>query len=145
MGLSIMDPDKSNIVIIDDNPNDIDIVREILENQAQELNIVSFLDPEAAVVFLQNEYRIDNKKNCIVLMDLNMPQKNGFELLSLLKSNDQTSHIQILIYSSSKRKEDIMRAYSLGASSYIIKPLEIEDIQRVLKDVVDYWTKISIL
>lgn len=137
-----MDPVKSNIVIIDDNPNDIDIVKEILENQSADLNIVSFLDPEKAVTFLQDEYKFDNQKNCLVLMDLNMPQKNGFELLNLLKSDKRTSHIQVLIYTSSKRKEDIMKAYSLGASSYIIKPLEIEDIQHVLEDVVRYWTKV---
>lgn len=137
-----MDPTKSNIVIIDDNPNDIDIVKEILENQSVDLNIVSFLDPERAVTFLQDEYKSDNQKNCVVLMDLNMPQKNGFELLNLLKSDKRTSHIQVLIYTSSKRKEDIMKAYSLGASSYIIKPLEIEDIQHVLEDVIRYWTKV---
>ncbi len=137
-----MDPTKANIVIIDDNPNDIDIVKEILENQSIDLNIVSFLDPEKAVTFLQDEYKLDNQKNCVVLMDLNMPQKNGFELLNLLKSDKKTSHIQVLIYTSSKRKEDIMKAYSLGASSYIIKPLEIEDIQHVLEDVVHYWTKV---
>ncbi len=137
-----MDPTKSNIVIIDDNPNDIDIVKEILENQSVNLNIVSFLDPERAVTFLQDEYKLDNQKNCVVLMDLNMPQKNGFELLNLLKSDKRTSHIQVLIYTSSKRKEDIMKAYSLGASSYIIKPLEIEDIEHVLEGVVRYWTKV---
>jgi CheY-like chemotaxis protein len=79
----------------------------------------------------------------LILLDLNMPRKNGFETLKEIKEHPELRAIPILIFSTSKEQEQIELCYKLGANSYITKPMSFEDLVKTVKCVADYWFGIT--
>jgi len=140
--MALTNKNSLKFILIDDSRNDLDVVSEALET-FDFIQVKNFTDTQLAYNYLQEVNTNDNQN--LILLDLNMPKKNGFELLKEIKANSKLSHIPILIYTSSKRPEDINRAYSLGASSYIIKPITIDDVERTFRDIVHYWTNVSLI
>jgi CheY-like chemotaxis protein len=122
------------ILLIEDNPLDIVYTRAILEesNFPNRLYIIS--NGKDAIDFIK---RLENHESAItpdlVLLDLNIPYKNGFELLSVIKANDELSNIPVFVLTTSTEHEDVKKAHKLNAYCYFIKPLDIDEFDRVLK------------
>ena len=81
----------------------------------------------------------------VVLLDLNMPRRNGLEVLAELKADHLLRRIPIVLFSTSTAQEDIDRAYDEGANSYIVKPVNLNDLKNVLDQIAHYWGKVACL
>ncbi|MEM7186200.1 MAG: response regulator [Bacteroidota bacterium] len=75
----------------------------------------------------------------LILLDLNMPKMSGFEFLQILKNDQYLHHIPVVILTTSRNREDVIRCYQIGIAGYIMKPLKYADYKQTIQKVVDYW------
>ena len=101
-------------------------------------------DGEAALAYLCQEGPYKNAvRPGLILLDINMPKKNGFEVLEAIKANPQLQPLPVIILTTSEREEDVVRSYVYGACSYIRKPVSLERFIDVVKQFEVYWTLVS--
>jgi DNA-binding response OmpR family regulator len=127
-------------MLVEDNPGDAELIVDFLE-QCKVKNGVQWLqDGEAAMEFLHRhgEYA-DKPMPDLILLDLNLPKKDGREVLSEIKGDPKLKHIPVVILTSSKSEEDIVRSYRLQANCYITKPVDIEQFVNVVRAIDDLW------
>lgn len=138
-----MNPRALEILLVEDNDADIQIIQEAfdeLHNGKKAPRIVVTRDGDEAMAYLRSFGKYGSARQPdIVLLDINMPKKNGFEVLEEIKSESALKHIPVVMLTTSNRKEDILKAYQEGAVSYILKPLKFEALRAVLKYFLDYW------
>lgn len=132
------------ILLVDDNPDDIMIAKRAFSKCEIRNKVYVTEDGEEAIQFLrkQGEYK-DVPTTGLVLLDLNMPKVNGFEVLETIKSDKDFKKIPIIVLTSSSRPEDIDRAYKLGANSFIVKPAAFEDFVEAVMEIKRYWLSLS--
>ena len=114
---------------------------------AEECRLQRFVaNAEDAIAYLRGEGRYANREQypmpTIVLLDLNMPRRNGFEILEWIRSQPILSRIHVYILSASSRREDIDRAYDLGANAYLVKPGSLDELLYMAKTLVT-WLKLG--
>ena len=128
------------ILIIEDNPGDVDLAREALENSKVHnvLHVVG--DGEAAMAFLRCEAKYaDAPRPDLILLDLNLPKKNGHEVLAEVKSDENLKSIPVVILTTSKEEEDILKSYNLHANCYITKPIDLNQFNKVVHTIEEFW------
>jgi CheY-like chemotaxis protein len=128
------------ILLIEDNPGDIDLIREALETSKiyNALSVVS--DGEEALTFLRKRGKyVDARCPDLVLLDLNLPRKSGREVLAEVKSDKDLMQIPLVILTSSRDEEDILRSYNLHANCYITKPIDLNQFIKVVQSIEDFW------
>ena len=131
------------ILMADDDDDDCMLAREALAESSfqHELHIVK--DGEELMDYLFQREKYANPKNAplpaLILLDLNMPKKDGRETLVEIKANPTFKHIPVIIFTTSKAEEDIQLCYSLGANSFIIKPISFASLVEVMKNIGKYW------
>ena len=132
------------ILLVEDNEDDIVIVQETFAD-AQLANILHTVrDGEEALTYLRREgpYK-DVPQPGLILLDINMPKKNGFEVMQELKADPQLRALPVIMLTTSDREEDIVLSYACGASSYIRKPVNLDQFHAVVKQFEVYWTRVS--
>ena len=131
------------ILLVEDNVNDAELTIRALKKNNITNNIVHLKDGADALDFIFGtgtyEGRDINYKPKVILLDLKMPKVSGIEVLGKIKENDLTKKIPVVILTSSKEDPDIRICYELGANSYIVKPVEFEDFQKVVVELGLYW------
>ncbi len=132
--------DKPRILLVEDNPGDIRLTQEALKESNSPILLDVVTDGEQAIDFLfrRNKFSESVRPN-IILLDINLPKKNGIEVLKEIKSNDSLKKIPVIMLTTSDADHDITKAYSLYANSYIIKPVDFDDFARVIKLIENYW------
>jgi DNA-binding response OmpR family regulator len=127
-------------MLVEDNPGDAELILDFLE-QCKVKNGVQWLqDGEAAMEFLHREGEYaDKAMPDLILLDLNLPKKDGREVLAEIKGDPKLKHIPVVILTSSKSEEDIVRSYRLQANCYITKPVDIEQFVSVVRAIDDLW------
>ena len=134
------------IVLADDDPDDCVLAREALEESrlANELHIVG--DGEELLAYLRHEGAYaepgSSPRPDLILLDLNMPRKDGREALREIKADPSLRSIPIVVLTTSRAEEDIYRTYDLGVSSFISKPVTFEGLVHVMKVLGRYWFEI---
>jgi chemotaxis family two-component system response regulator Rcp1 len=132
-----------NILLIEDSPTDIDLTREGLEMGKLANNLVVIEDGQEALDFLRRKgEHADADRPDLVLLDLNLPGKDGREVLGEIKSDPELMSIPVVVLTSSKAEEDIARSYSLHANCYISKPVNFSRFVEVVKGIEDFWFSI---
>jgi len=131
---------KAKILLIEDNAADIRLTKEVL----QESKIVMFLDVVRngveAVDYLKKRGKFSNtSKPNLILLDLNLPKRNGFEVLEIIKQDKELKRIPIVILTVSDAKEDLIKAYNLHANCYVVKPLEMKELYKIINSIVNFW------
>ncbi len=131
---------KAKILLIEDNAADIRLTKEVL----QESKIVMFLDVVRngveAVDYLKKRGKFSNtSKPNLILLDLNLPKRNGFEVLEIIKQDKELKRIPIVILTVSDAKEDLIKAYNLHANCYVVKPLEMKEFYKIINSIVNFW------
>ena len=97
-------------------------------------------DGVEAMEYLQHKGKYASvPKPDLIILDLNLPRKNGCEVISEIRTMPETSLIPIIVLSGSKAQEDILRAYMLGANCYVAKPVDLEELLKVVKSIEDFW------
>ena len=131
------------ILLVEDNENDARLAREFfLQDRLQnQLNVVD--DGVKAMAYLRGlgEYK-NRPKPDIVLLDLNLPKKDGREVLAEIKTDPELEHIPVIILTGSRAEEDILKAYNLNVSSYLIKPVNVDKLIRALRNIEGLWLSI---
>ena len=131
------------ILLVEDNPGDIRLTLEALKD-IKVLNQVSVAkDGVEALAFLRREgkYR-EAVRPDLILLDLNLPKKDGREVLEAIKGDGELRRIPVVVLTTSEAEQDILKAYDLHANSYIAKPVDLEQFMRVVKLVEDFWLTI---
>jgi CheY-like chemotaxis protein len=134
------------ILMAEDDPDDRLFSIEALE-EAHLSNRVYFVeDGEELMDYLQCRGKYSSGKNCpipgLILLDLNMPRKDGREALQEIKADPRLRQIPVVVLTTSKAEEDILRSYDLGVSGYITKPVTFERLIEIMKILGKYWFEI---
>lgn len=129
-----------NILLIEDNPADVLLTIEAFRECMSNHNISSVKDGIEALKYLFNkEGYADAVRPDLILLDLNLPRKDGREVLSVIKSDEHLRDIPVLVLSTSKNEEDIINSYSLKANCYITKPVELDHFISIVKSIEKFW------
>tara|TARA_A100000171_G_scaffold52186_2_gene69438 strand:+ start:4601 stop:5059 length:459 start_codon:yes stop_codon:yes gene_type:complete len=137
-----------SILMADDDPDDQLMAKEAFEENrmANDLNFVQ--DGEELMDYLQHRGKYNAKnapKPGLILLDLNMPKKDGRTALREIKADPKLKRIPIVVLTTSKSDEDVFKTYDLGVSSFITKPVTFEELVEVTKDIGKYWFGIVVL
>ena len=134
------------ILLVEDNPGDVELTLEALENSKirNTLHVVS--DGEEAMAFLKGTGKhAGSSRPDLILLDLNLPRKDGREVLAEIKADEDLKRIPVVILTTSQAEEDIIRSYNLHANCYITKPIDLHQFIRVIKAIEDFWLTIVML
>lgn len=134
------------ILLVEDNPGDVRLTREALKD-AKMSNLLHVVeDGAAALDYLhqRGEYRNALRPD-LILLDLNLPRKNGREVLQEIKEDPRLKIIPVVILTSSQAEEDILGAYSLHANCYITKPVDFAQLTKIVRTIEDFWLSIVTL
>ena len=132
------------ILLVEDNEDDILLEQEALAD-AKLVNLMCVVrDGEEALAYLRREgkYR-DVQMPGLILLDINMPRKNGFEVLNEIKSDPGLMHIPVIMLTTSDSEADIVKSYAKGACSYITKPMDFDKFREVVKQFALYWVLVA--
>jgi CheY-like chemotaxis protein len=132
-----------NILLVEDNPGDVRLTQEALKegNLLNTLSVV--MDGEEALDYLyqRGEYK-DESHPDLILLDLNLPKRNGHEVLAEIKKDETLKRIPVVVLTTSEDEKDVLTSYNLFASSYIVKPVSLEKFISVVATFKDYWLEI---
>jgi len=143
---SLRTPRAIEILMVEDNPGDVRLTREALKGGRvwNELNVVS--DGVAALDYLKGRAPYeDAARPDLVLLDLNLPKKDGREVLAAMKCDDALKAIPVVILTTSQAEEDVIRAYNLNANCYVTKPVDFEQFTRIVQAIEQFWLTIVTL
>jgi two-component system, chemotaxis family, response regulator Rcp1 len=135
-----------DILMVEDDPGDVRLTREALKGSKvlHSLNVVE--DGVAALDYLRRvgPYQ-DAVRPDIVLLDLNLPRKDGREVLSAMKQDASLKTIPVVILTTSQAEEDVLRAYNLNANCYVTKPVDFDQFMRIVRTIQDFWLNVVTL
>jgi chemotaxis family two-component system response regulator Rcp1 len=131
------------ILLIEDNPGDIRLMSETLKDGKVHNRVSVVQDGNEAMAYLRREdHYADAVRPDLILLDLNLPGKDGRQVLQELKASDQLRSIPVVILTSSQAEQDILRSYDQSASCYILKPVDLVQFMQVVKSIKDFWLTI---
>jgi two-component system, response regulator len=133
-----------SILIADDDPDDQMLTQEALEDNRL-VNDVRFVnDGEELLDYLYGRGRYAHlpPRPDLILLDLNMPKMDGRQALSLIKADDELRRIPIVVLTTSRAEEDVLRTYQLGVNSFIVKPVTFDSLVQVTRVLTEYWFSI---
>ncbi len=132
---------KGVVLIVDDNADDIELMRLAFEKAKAPCALLSVPDGEEAIKYLSGQDQYADRKEfpmpLLVLLDLNMPRVNGFEVLSWVQKNSSSTFPLVITLSYSHLESDIRRAYDLGTSAYIAKPVDLDGSVSLVKLLIN--------
>jgi CheY-like chemotaxis protein len=141
--------DSIIILMADDDPEDRMLAQDALEEAHLGNEIHFVIDGEDLIDYLcrrgRHEYLKSTPLPGLILLDLNMPKKDGREALGEIKSNDRLKHIPIVVLTTSKAEIDIVRTYNLGVNSFITKPVTFDGLVEIMQALNRYWFNIVTL
>jgi chemotaxis family two-component system response regulator Rcp1 len=134
------------ILMVEDNPGDVRLTREALKGGKvwNQLHVVE--DGVAALDFLNQRapYQQASRPD-LVLLDLNLPKKDGREVLAAIKSDPSLKMIPVVILTTSQAEEDVLRAYNLNANCYVTKPVDFDQFTRIVQTIEQFWLTVVTL
>jgi len=128
------------ILLVEDNPGDVRLTQEALKDNKVRNHLSVVEDGEKAMAFLRRAGPYANApRPDLILLDLNLPRKDGREVLKEIKENDELKRIPVVVLTTSKAEEDIVRSYNLHANCYITKPVDLDQFISIVKSIEDFW------
>jgi len=139
-----MNLNSVEVLLVEDNINDAELAIRELKKHSLSNNLFHVKDGEEALEFILATGRYEGKRDMqkppkLILLDIQMPKVNGIEVLQQIKSDERTKSIPIVILTSSKEDPDIKKCYTLGANSYIVKPVNFVGFAEAIKNLGFYW------
>lgn len=128
------------ILLIEDSPGDVRLTKEALREGKVRNRLNVAVDGAEAMEFLRREGQFsDAPRPDLILLDLNLPRKDGREVLSEIKADPNLASIPVVVLTTSKDEEDVLRSYQLHANCYVTKPVDLEQFIKVVKAIEDFW------
>jgi chemotaxis family two-component system response regulator Rcp1 len=128
------------ILLVEDNPSDVRLTRESLKD-SKVLNHMSVVDNGVeAMAFLRREGKyVKATRPDLILLDLNLPKKDGREVLAEIKADEQLRRIPVVVLTTSSAEQDILKTYDLHANCYITKPVNLDQFSAVVRAIEEFW------
>ncbi len=131
------------ILLVEDNPGDVRLTREAFREGKIRNNLYVAEDGVEGMAFLRREGKYaDAVRPDIILLDLNLPKKNGIDVLAEIKTDEELKRIPVVILTTSVAEQDVLRSYDQHANCYIVKPVDLEQFLRVIQTIEDFWVTI---
>ncbi len=131
------------ILLIEDNPGDIRLIKESLKENKFLAELVVISNGEEAMQYLRKEGEFTNiDLPDLILLDLNLPKKDGREILSEIKHDEKLKTIPVIILTSSSEESDILKSYQNYANCFISKPVDLDNFIKVIRSIEDFWLTI---
>jgi two-component system, chemotaxis family, response regulator Rcp1 len=131
------------ILLVEDSPADVDLTREALEDAKVHNNLHVASDGVEALAFLRREGRYaDAPHPALILLDLNLPKKDGREVLAEIKADPLLRRIPVVVLTTSEAEQDILQSYDLHANCYVTKPVDLDAFMHVVRSIEDFWLAI---
>jgi len=131
------------ILLVEDNLADVRLTQEALKEEKLRNNLSVVNDGVEALAFLRREGRYTNAvRPDLILLDLNLPRKDGREVLAEIKNDPDLRTIPVVVLTISEAEKDILISYNLHANCYITKPLDLNQFSKVVKSIQDFWLTI---
>lgn len=130
------------VLLVEDNPGDVRLVMEAFDGLDMRVKINAVEDGVQAMAYLRREGKYAGaRRPDLILLDLNLPRKDGRDVLREVKADDDLKQIPIIVLTSSAAEDDIYRAYSLGANCYVTKPVDLDRFLNTVRAVEDFWLR----
>ena len=134
------------ILLVEDNPGDVRLTKEALKEGKVYNNLHWAKDGVEALEFLKREGKhAKAPRPDIILLDLNLPKKDGREVLAVIKKDGELKHIPVVVLTTSKADEDVLRSYELHANCYVTKPVDLEKFIQVVQSIDRFWLTVVTL
>lgn len=125
---------KLKILLIEDDRIEVIKLKRSIPQEFEDYTLTLANDGNEALSILEKEIPD------MILLDLNMPDTNGIEFLTILKSNDELMHIPVVILTTSNSDKDVQDCYKLGIAGYVLKPLKYDEYEQKIKAIINYWS-----
>ncbi len=132
---------RKKIILVEDNPDDVRLTKLALENLAIPADLVHCGNGEQLLYYLKTEPLTNI---CYILLDLNMPKMNGFDVLKIFHDDEELRRLPIIVFTTSSSPKDIQTCYELGANAYVVKPLNFVDLENSLNAISGFWGDINV-
>ena len=139
--MSILQTKQSiDILICEDNLGDVYIINNVLKNSTSNYNLHHVNNGESAMDYLHKtgDYQEVSRPD-LILLDLNLPKKHGFEVLQEIKTHPDLKTIPVIVLTSSKSDQDILKSYELFGSCFVTKPFDFEEFSNAMQDIEKFW------
>jgi CheY-like chemotaxis protein len=134
------------ILLVEDNPGDVRLTREALKEGKVYSNLHWAKDGVEALEFLKREGKhAKAPRPDIILLDLNLPKKDGREVLAVIKRDNVLKHIPVVVLTTSEAEEDVLKSYELHANCYVTKPVDLEKFIHVVQSIDRFWLTVVTL
>jgi CheY-like chemotaxis protein len=135
-------PSQKTVLLADDSESDVMLMRFAFKKAELDTQLEVVHDGEEAIAYLKGDGAYSDRSQhplpAVMLLDLNMPMRNGFEVLTWVRTQPALKRLSIIILTSSMRTEDVERAFDLGASSYLVKPASLDDLTAMMRCLRDW-------
>jgi two-component system, chemotaxis family, response regulator Rcp1 len=140
-----MEPRPIEIMMVEDNPGDVLLTREALKDAKVANNLSVVVDGEQAMRFLRREGpHAKAPRPDLILLDLNLPRKDGREVLAEIRADPLLHLIPVVVLTSSKAEQDIVKMYELRANCYVVKPVDFQSLMQVVKSIESFWLTVVV-
>jgi two-component system response regulator len=139
-----MPPKFREVLLVEDDAGDVDLTKEALKEGKIQIKVNVVEDGVQAMAYLHKKGRYANARQPdLILLDLNLPKKDGRQVLREIKSDENLKDIPVVVLSTSKADRDIHQSYNGGVNCYVTKPVEFEQFSQVIKSIMDYWFRVA--
>ncbi len=139
-------PRPIQILLVEDNPGDARLTEEALRDGKVHNRLTVVPDGVEAMAYLRREGKYaDAPRPDLILLDLNLPRKDGREVLRETKSDDALKSIPVVVLTTSRAEEDVLRSYGLHANSYVTKPVDLDQFIAAVRSIEDFWITVATL
>lgn len=132
----------ARILLVEDNPADVRLTREMLHESKVRNDLLVAHSAEEAEAILGLEGAPEEPRPDLVLLDIDLPIKSGHELLAEIKSHPQLRRIPVVMLTGSEAEEDILKSYDQYANAYVTKPIDLDEISRVVHSIDEFWLQV---
>src|SRR5262245_38831532 len=139
---------QSHILHVDDDPNGVLLFEHACRKVGLSCQLHAVSDGEEAIAYLQGANHFADRERYplpnLVVLDLKMPRLTGFDVLTWLRQKEKCHWLPVIVLSSSNHEADVRRAYSLGANSYLVKPVAFDTLVEIVNAIQQYWLKMNV-
>ena len=134
------------VLLVEDNPGDVRLTQEAFKVQGSDIELKVAMDGMEALKFLKKEDEFVNEETPdLILLDLNLPKRDGREVLTEIKTDEHLRRIPVVILTTSNAEQDILKSYNLHVNCYINKPVDFDTFADIIQKIDEFWLKTAIL
>ena len=134
----------ARVLLVEDNEADVRLTREALREPGPPVRLSSVPDGEQALAFLRRkDGYADAQRPDLVLLDLNLPRKNGLEVLEEMRADEQLRRIPVIVLTSSAARQDVEDSYARGANAFVVKPQDLDAFMDLIESIRRFWLEVA--